>query len=259
MSIKIILSGCSGAMGRTMLEAIKSEPDIVVVAGICNSKNLNFDFPVYNKFTDIKEDADLIIDFSSKYLLNEILDYADRKSLNLVLATTGYSNYDEEKIFGISRKIAVFRSSNMSYGVNIVLKIMEYATKLLEKNYDIEIIESHSSKKIDAPSGTAKMILSTIKNNISYTANIVYDREGLLSGRKKSDIGVHSVRGGSLLGNHSVMFIGAGDVIKIEHTTLSKQIFADGAIKAAKFISDKKKGYYNVDDLVNLLGGEKYL
>jgi len=257
MSIKIILSGCTGAMGRALLEALKEDNEILVVAGICNSLNTDFEFPVYNKFSDINEEADIIIDFSSKYLLNDILEYADRKNIKLVLATTGYSSYDEEKIFCMSRKVAVFRSSNMAYGVNSIIKIIEYATKLLNKSYDIEIIESHGNKKIDAPSGTAKMILSSVKNNINFNPNIVYNREGVLNGRKKTDIGIHSIRGGSLLGNHEVMFIGDGDVIKIEHITLSKKIFAKGAIEAAKFIADKNKGYYNVDDLVNISSWEK--
>lgn len=251
MSIKVILSGCTGAMGRVLIEALKEENEIIVVAGICSSSCTEFEFPVYNKFTDIKEDADIIIDFSSKYLLNDILEYADRKNIKLVLASTGYSSYDEEKIFCMSRKVAVFRSSNMSYGVNSIIKIIENATKLLYKDYDIEIIESHGRKKIDAPSGTAKMILNSIKNNINYNPNEVYNREGVLNGRKKTDIGIHSIRGGSLQGNHTVMFVGDGDIIKIEHVTLSKKIFAIGAINAAKFIANKNKGYYNVDDLVN--------
>lgn len=255
MSIKIILSGCTGAMGRALLEALEDDNEIIVVAGISNSLNTELEFPVYNQFSDIKEEADMIIDFSSKYLLNDLLEYADKKSLKLVLATTGYSSYDEEKIFCMSRKVAVFRSSNMSIGVNSVIKIIEYATKLLSKNYDIEIIESHGYKKIDAPSGTAKMILSSIKNNISYNPNIIYNREGVLNVRKKSDVGIHSIRGGGLLGNHEVMFVGDGDIIKIEHITLSKKIFANGAINAAKFIIDKNKGYFNVDDLVNITSG----
>lgn len=255
MSIKIILSGCTGAMGRALIEALKDDNEITIVAGICNSLNTEFEFPVYNKFSDIKEEADMIIDFSSKYLLNDILEYADRNSMKLVLATTGYSNYDEEKIFCMSRKVAVFRSSNMSIGVNLIIKVIEYATKLLSKSYDIEIIESHGNKKIDAPSGTAKMILSTIQNNINYNPNIVYNREGVLSKRKKTDIGIHSIRGGSILGNHTVMFVGDEDIIKIEHITLSKKIFAKGAVNAAKFIADKSKGYYNVDDLVNISSG----
>ena len=250
MSIKIILSGCTGAMGRVLLEALEAESDLTVVAGICSSSDKNFDFPVYNRFCDVVEEADMIIDFSNKYLLNDILEYADRKNLKLVLASTGYSSYDEEKIFCMSRKVAVFRSSNMAYGVNSMIKLIEYAAKLFAKDYDIEIIEEHGGKKIDAPSGTAKMILNSIKNNIDYNPDIIYNREGVLNGRKSSDIGIHSIRGGGLLGNHTVMFVGDGDIIKIEHNTLSKKIFAKGAINAAKFIADKTKGYFNVDDLV---------
>ncbi len=253
MIAKIILSGCTGAMGRAMIDALKNEPSLKIVAGICNSTDVNLDFPVYNKFSSIAEEADMIIDFSNKYLLDDILEYADRKNLKLVLASTGYSSYDEEKIFALSKKVAIFRSSNMSYGVHLMLKLTEYAVKLLGNNYEIEIIEEHGGKKIDAPSGTVKMILSTIKNNVDYNPDFIYNREGVLNGRKKTDIGIHSVRGGGIIGNHSVMFIGGGDIIKIEHITLSKEIYAKGAINAAKFIVDKNKGYYKFEDLVKVV------
>ena len=250
MITKIILSGCTGAMGKVIINALKSENSLRIVAGVSNSVDVNLDFPVYNKFSNILEEADMIIDFSSKYLLDDILEYADRKNLKLVLASTGYSGYDEEKIFAMSKKIAIFRSSNMSYGVYLMLKLTEYAVKLLGKDYEIEIIEEHGGKKIDAPSGTVKMILSTIKNNVDYNPDTIYNREGVLNGRKKTDIGIHSIRGGGLIANHTVMFVGDGDVIKIEHNTLSKEIYAKGAINAAKFIIDKKKGYFKFDDLV---------
>lgn len=131
-----------------------------------------------------------------------------------------------------------------------MIKLTEYAVKLLGNDYEIEIIEEHGGKKIDAPSGTVKMLLSSIKNNVDYNPNIIFNREGVLNGRKKTDIGIHSIRGGRLKANHTVMFIGDGDVIKIEHNTLSKDIYAKGAINAAKFIVDKKKGYFKFDDLV---------
>lgn len=250
--INVILSGCSGDMGKVLIESIKNDNAIKIVAGICNTTDIYFNFPVYNCFSHIRESADIIIDFSSKYLLDDLLEYADRHNLGLVIATTGYSNYDEEKIYAMSRKVPVFRSANMSYGVNSLLRILEYAVTLLKNNYDIEIVESHSGKKIDAPSGTAKMMLNTIKQNVPYKTNVVFEREGVLNGRKNSDIGVHSIRGGNILGEHTVIFAGEGDIIKLEHIALSKKIYADGAIKAAKFISTKKKGYYNINDLVFL-------
>jgi len=250
MITKIILSGCTGAMGKAIIDALKNESDLKIVAGICNSVDVKLDFPVYNRFSNIVEEADMIIDFSNKYLLEDILEYADRKNLKLILASTGYSSYDEEKIFAMSKKIAIFRSSNMSYGVHLMIKLTEYAVKLLGKDYEIEIIEEHGGKKIDAPSGTVKMILGSIKNNVDYNPEMIYNREGVLNGRKKTDIGIHSIRGGGLIGNHTVMFVGDGDIIKIEHNTLSKEIYAKGAINAAKFIVDKKKGYFKFDDLV---------
>lgn len=250
MITKLILSGCTGAMGKVIIDALKYESSLKIVAGISTSVDVKFDFPVYNRFSNIVEEADMIIDFSNKYLLDDILEFADRKNLKLVLASTGYSGYDEEKIFALSKKIAIFRSSNMSYGVHLMLKLTEYAVKLFGKDYEIELIEEHGGKKIDAPSGTVKMILNSIKNNVDYNPNIIYNREGILNGRKKTDIGIHSIRGGGLIANHIVMFVGDGDVIKIEHNTLSKEIYAKGAINAAKFIVDKKKGYYKFEDLV---------
>jgi 4-hydroxy-tetrahydrodipicolinate reductase len=250
MSTKVILSGCTGSMGKVIIDALKGEDSLKIVAGVCTSTEVKLDFPVYNRFSNIVEESDMIIDFSNKYLLDDILEYADRKKLKLVLASTGYSKYDEEKIFAISKKVAVFRSSNMSYGVHLMIKLTEYAVKLLGENYEIEIVEEHGGKKIDAPSGTTKMILSSIKNNVDYNLDTVYNREGVLNGRKKTDIGIHSIRGGGLLGNHTVMFVGDGDIIKIEHNTLSKEIYAKGAINAAKFIVDKNKGYFKFEDLV---------
>ncbi|QSX05128.1 4-hydroxy-tetrahydrodipicolinate reductase [Sedimentibacter sp. zth1] len=252
MNISVILSGCTGTMGQELVNYIKTISDINIVAGVCRNKSKysNSSFPLYDNFLSIKEKANVIIDFSNRCLIDDILNYGIKNKIGLVLATTGYSMEEEEKIFEFSKKIPVFRSSNLSVGVSLTLNILEYAVKLLSSNYDIEIIESHGNKKVDAPSGTAKMIKKVIENNINYNPNYIYNRN-VIATRKNSDIGIHSIRAGNMLGNHLAIFAGEGDVIKVEHITLSKKIFAEGAISAVRLIQGKHNGYFIVDDLLD--------
>lgn len=250
MNLKIVLSGCNGSMGKEIVNYINNCIDIKIVGGISRNNNKKYKFPVYNNFTDIKLKPDIIIDFSHKYVLNFLLKYAIDKKIGLVLATTGYSSSEEEKVYKASKIIPIFRGVNLSLGVNKFLYIIERAVKLLSSEYDIEIVESHSNKKVDAPSGTAKLIYNCIKNNLYYNPNIIYSREGVENTRDKKDIGVHSIRGGSICGEHTVIFAGTNDVIKVQHISSSKIAFVKTAIEAAKFIATKNNGYYIVDDLL---------
>lgn len=251
MNLKVVISGCNGSMGKEIINYTKNCKDIRIVGGISRSNYIKYNFPVYNNFNNIKTTPDIIIDFSHKSVLNFLLRYAIDKKVGLVLATTGYSSSEEEKIYKASKIIPIFRGVNLSLGVNKFIYIIEKAVKLLSNEYDIEIVESHSNKKVDAPSGTAKLIYNCIKDNLYYNPNIIYSREGVGNTRDKKDIGIHSIRGGSICGEHTVIFAGTNDVIKVQHISSSKIAFVKTAIKAAKFISTKNNGYYIVDDLLN--------
>lgn len=252
MILKIIVSGCNGSIGREIINYTKNNKDIRIVGGISRSNKLSYKFPVYNDFNDIKIKPDVIIDFSHKSLLNILLKYAVERKVGLVLATTGYNSSEEEKIYKASKVIPIFRGVNLSMGVNKFIYIIEKAVKLLSSEYDIEIVESHSNRKVDAPSGTAKLIYNCIKNNLFYNPNLVYSREGVRNTRDKREIGIHSIRGGSICGEHTVIFAGANDVIKVQHISSSKIAFVKTAIMAAKFLTKKNNGYYIIDDLLKI-------
>lgn len=251
MTVKLLLCGCSGAMGLELSRYVKTLNEFEIVAGVCRKTVCanELRYPLYTKLELVKEKCDVIIDFSSTSLLEQIIDYALKNKLGVVIGTTGYSQSEEEKIFSLSRQIPVFRAANLSLGVNKFMKILEFAVKLLENDYNIEIIENHSSKKIDSPSGTAKIIQRYISNNISYKPKYIYGRNGTEI-RSNNEIGVHSIRGGNVAGMHAVLFEGEGDIIKLEHTSLTKKIFVQTAIDAVSYIRDKSCGYYVMDDLI---------
>lgn len=194
------------------------------------------------------ETGDVIIDFSHFSRLDSLLDFAAEKNIPLVIATTGYDKIIEEKIKQTAEKIPVLLSSNMSLGINLMQGILEKIVPILYGNYDIEVVEAHHNKKIDSPSGTAKTLVETIEAGCKDTMKRQYGREGV-SPREKNEIGIHSLRGGTIVGEHSVLFCGNDEIIEIKHTALSKKIFAEGAIEAAKFIANKKLGLYSMKDI----------
>ncbi len=249
MSLNILLVGCNGAMGKTITSIISENEKFNICAGI-DRMSTHDSYPIYQDFKDIKESIDVIVDFSSKVLLTPILAFAIERRLPLVLCTTGYDETDYEAIKKASTEIPIFNSSNMSYGVNVVVKLIEQATHLMSEGYDIEIIEKHHNLKKDAPSGTAKMMIRAINNSLEEERNCVYGRAGNESKRQEKEIGVHSIRGGTISGDHSVIFAGKDEVIEISHSALSKRVFAEGALKAAGYLHSRRPGLYDMNRMI---------
>ena len=248
--IKAILVGACGKMGNNICEYVNQESDIKIVAGI-DKINTGKDFPVFTSFNDINIQADVIIDFSNVALLDSILDYAIKTKTPVVLATTGYSEAQIEKIKNTSKIIPVFFTFNMSIGVNLLCSLAKKAASILGDSFNIEIIEKHHNQKIDAPSGTAIMLANSINSVFDDKLDYEYDRHSKRSKRKNHEIGMHSVRGGTIVGEHDVLFAGRDEVITLSHQALSKQVFAVGAVRAAKFICTKAEGLYDMNDIIN--------
>ncbi|HLR35530.1 MAG TPA: 4-hydroxy-tetrahydrodipicolinate reductase [Tissierellales bacterium] len=251
--LKVGINGYLGAMGQVIAKEIKENKEMSLVVGIDkkaieNDKN---NIKVYDNISDIKEELDVIIDFSHPSSLEPILKFASENNIALVIGTTGLENEHIEKIKAASDKIAIFYSANMSLGVNLLLSLVKKSANLLGDSFDIEIIEKHHNKKIDAPSGTAYMIADSINETLNNSKNYVYNRHDKSLKREKNEIGIHSIRGGTVVGEHTAIFAGPDEVIEITHSAASKKIFAQGALKAAKFIINKDNGLFNMDDLIN--------
>ncbi len=247
---KIILSGCFGRMGKTLQEMIAINDNLEVVAGVDIALQ-NASFPVYQNIANVSENADVIIDFSNPSSLCALLTFAKSTKTPLVLATTGYSEEQINEIKEAAKVVPVFFSFNMSLGVNLILGLAKKATEILGDGFDIEIIEKHHNQKVDAPSGTAIMIANAIdevKGNSIYE----YDRHSKRQKRRQNEIGIHSVRGGTIVGEHEVIFAGEDEIVSIKHLATSRKIFATGALKAAIYLSKvKTPALYNMNDLIN--------
>lgn len=248
--IKAILVGASGKMGGFIADCAKADSEIEIVAGVDKINN-GKDFPIFSNLGDINVSADVIIDFSHISLLDDILNYAKEKNMPVVIATTGYSPAQIEKIKEYSKIIPIFFTFNMSIGVNLLCSLATKAAKILGGDFDIEIIEKHHNQKIDAPSGTAIMLANAINTQFGDTLNYEYDRHSKRNKRPKNEIGIHSVRGGTIVGEHDVVFAGRDEVITLSHQALSKEVFAVGAIRAAKFISNKSAGLYDMNSIMD--------
>ncbi|MCT4507815.1 MAG: 4-hydroxy-tetrahydrodipicolinate reductase [Tepidibacter sp.] len=247
--IKVIVNGCLGKMGKVLTKSIFDDEAFELVAGVSREINETTEYNAYSNILDINEKADVIIDFSNPTTLNDMLDYSKKTKTPLVIATTGYTNEELDMINEHSKEVPVFHSSNMSLGVNLLLKLVEISAKALN-NFDIEIIEKHHNRKVDAPSGTALMLANEIQNVLDNEFN--FGRHGKDAKRKENEIGIHAVRGGTIVGDHSVIFAGKDEIVELNHTALSKEIFAQGSLQAAKFIVNKGNGYYNMKDIVSL-------
>ncbi|WAM33108.1 4-hydroxy-tetrahydrodipicolinate reductase [Caldicellulosiruptor morganii] len=249
--LRVLLNGCNGKMGQVVSRVAKTYDDIKVVAGVDLNTTQNFDYPVYSNPFQIKEEFDVIIDFSLPEATLTILEFAKATKKPVVIATTGFTSEQKEKIIKAATEIPVFWSANMSLGVNLVAELIQKAYRTLGSRFDIEIIEKHHNQKIDAPSGTALMLADAINEVANNSYEYIYDRHTRRKKRSQNEIGIFSVRGGTIVGEHSVIFAGPDEIIEIKHTALSKEIFANGAIKAAMFIAGKSAGIYNMKDLIN--------
>ena len=249
---KIILSGCCGKMGRVISACASQRDDIEIVAGVDINTDCSLGYPVYEKFEEITEKADVIIDFSHPSVLVSLLTFAKEKQLPVVLATTGFSSSQTETIKSASKEIPLFFTFNMSLGINLLVALSKKAAFVLDGNFDIEIIEKHHNQKIDAPSGTAIMLAEAINNTLDNKMMYEYDRHSKREKRPTNEIGIHSIRGGNIVGEHEVIFAGHDEVITLSHKATSKEVFAVGAIKAAIYMKGKENGIYDMNNIISL-------
>ncbi len=248
--IRILLNGCNGKMGQAITRTCELKDDLFVVAGVDQVKKEGTSYPVYQNAHDVNEAVDIIIDFSHPSALEGILSYAVAKNLPIVVATTGLTEDHKKLMEKASQSIPVLLSANMSLGINLLLDLVKRATKMLHGTFDIEIVEKHHNQKIDAPSGTALAIADAVNSALSGNQmKYVYDRHSTMQKRTRDEIGIHSVRGGTITGEHTILFCGNDEMIEIKHTAFSKDLLAEGALKAAAFLADKAPGYYKMQDI----------
>ncbi len=244
----IMLSGCLGRMGKAITEIVKDMEDVSIVCGF-DVTETNVGYPVYNTYESVLESADVIIDFSHPSNFQNILNFAKTRKIPIVVSTTGLSDEQRQELLNAKDEIPVFFSANMSLGINLLISLSKQAAKILDKTFDIEIIEKHHNQKLDAPSGTALAIADAIKETLSHETEYVYDRHSVRKKRDKNEIGLHAVRGGTIVGEHDVLFAGPNETITISHSAQSREVFAQGAIRAAEFLKGKPAGFYSMDDL----------
>lgn len=248
--MNILLNGASGRMGNEVAMRVEKEENMQIVAGIGLEEDLTGKFPIYSKIEDVKEKIDVIIDFSVPKATFKVLEYAEKEKTPIVIATTGFSNDELEKIEELSKEIPIFRSANMSLDINLMAEIVKKVAKVLQDT-DIEIIETHHNRKIDAPSGTAILLADAINEVLENKKEYDFNRMQKREPRNKNEIGFSSIRGGNIVGEHTVAFFGENETLEIKHTSYSRQVFVEGAIKSAKFIMTKENGLYDMNDLIN--------
>lgn len=249
----ILLSGATGKMGQAVYRAAAQSDTVKVVAGYDINTAQYADFPIYDNLSQVQEPIDAIVDFSHPSVFDCLMDWATEKQIPAVICTTGLSAEQLSRLNYEAEKIPVFFSANMSLGINLLIDLVTRASKILEETFDIEVIEKHHNQKLDAPSGTALAIADAISDAVSYPPEYVYDRHSVRQKRNKREIGLHSVRGGTIVGEHEVLFAGTDEVISIKHTATSKEVFAVGAVRAAQFLKNQKPGLYAMKDLIATL------
>lgn len=253
MAVRVLMNGCCGRMGRVINNMCLEDPTIEIVAGCDLSDNTaGLEFPVFKNISDCDIDFDVIIDFSNSVCIPSLFAFAIEKKKAVVCCTTGLSESDMEILNNASKVIPVFKSANMSLGMNIMIELCKKATKYLYPDYDIEIVEAHHNKKLDAPSGTALMIADAINETIDNDMTYVYDRHAVRQKREKTEIGISAIRGGNIVGEHEAMFIGGEEILKISHSAQTRDAFARGSVAAAKFVYDKSAGRYDMTNLIEL-------
>lgn len=250
---RILLSGANGKMGNAVSRVAADNKNVEIVAGYDINTSAAAGFPVFDSLDDIRANVsgiDAIIDFSHPAVFDGLLDFAAGEKIPAVFCTTGLSEQQLSSMREAAKVSPIFFSANMSIGVNLLIGLATRAAKILEDNFDIEIVEKHHNQKIDAPSGTALAIADAIADTVSYNAEYVYDRHSVRKKRDKSEIGIHAVRGGTIVGEHNVIFAGNDEVIELKHSAASKEVFAVGAVKAAVFMKGKTAGMYTMQELI---------
>ena len=245
--LRIIINGYSGSMGKVLTKCANEDCEIEIVCG-ASKDDLDVPFKTYHKMSEVEENADVIIDFSHHSTIDDVLGYATKTKTPLVIATTGFNEEELNRIEDASKIIPIFHSSNMSLGVNVLVKLVKEAAKALN-GFDIEIIEKHHNKKLDSPSGTAVMIANGVKEVLP-DSEFIYGRHGRSDKRNTTEVGIHAIRGGTIVGEHTTIFAGHDEIVEIKHTAQSKDIFAQGSIAAAKFLVKQEPGYYNMNDML---------
>ena len=248
---RIIMHGCNGAMGQTISNIVKADEEAEIVAGIDLMDTRDNDYPVFTSLENCNVEADVIIDFASAKAVDGLLDYCGEKQMPVVLCTTGLSEEQLKKVEETSKKTAVLKSANMSLGINTLFKLVQEAAKVLAKaDFDIEIVEKHHNQKLDAPSGTALALADAINTAMENQYEYIYDRSQVRQKREKMELGISAVRGGTIVGEHEIIFAGIDEVIEFKHTAYSKAVFAKGSVSAAKFLAGKPVGRYDMSDVI---------
>jgi len=249
--MKVLLHGCNGKMGQVLTRIISQMEDMKIICGVDREPNkIKNPYPVYDSLSKVQEDVDVLIDFSNHLALDSILEFGLNKNVPLVICTTGFSPEEKEKMKKASEKIPILNSANMSIGINLITNLLKNIAPILYGDFDIEIIEKHHNQKLDSPSGTALMLADAINSSLQDSLEYVYGRHSKTDKRKKEELGIHAIRGGAIVGEHSVIFAGAGEVIEINHSALSRDVFAYGAIRAAKFLVGQKPNFYTMNDVL---------
>ena len=249
--VKAIMHGCNGHMGRVITDIIKNTEGIELVAGVDKYTKVPNDYPVFESIGACDVEADVIIDFSNAAAADELLDYCVEKQVPVVLCTTGLSEEQLEKVEESAKKVAVLKSANMSLGINTLMDLLQTAIKkLAPAGFDVEIVEKHHNQKLDAPSGTALALADAMNEAMDNTYSYKLDRSSERKKRDAKEIGIQAVRGGSIVGEHEVIFAGTDEVIEFKHTAYSKAIFGKGAVEAAKFLKGKPAGMYDMHDVI---------
>lgn len=249
--VKIIMHGCNGKMGQVITDMVKNDDTAEIVAGIDVVDNRDNGYPVFTDIDACNVPADVIIDFAAAVAVDKLLDYSVKHKIPVVLCTTGLSEAQIAKVEEASRKVAVLRSANMSLGINTLMKLLKEAANIFAPaGYDIEIVEKHHNQKVDAPSGTAIALADSINEARNNEYEYVYDRSQVRKKRDKKELGISAVRGGTIVGEHEVIFAGVDEVIEFKHTAYSKSVFAKGAVEAGKYLAGKSAGLYNMSDVI---------
>ena len=251
--VRAIMHGCNGKMGRVITGLIRDDDAIEIVAGIDTYTGTANDYPVFESIEACDVEADVVIDFSNASAVDHLLDYCAKKKLPVVLCTTGLSEEQLRKVEETAEQTAVLKSANMSLGINLLLKLLQNAAKVLgPAGFDIELVERHHNQKVDAPSGTALALADSVNEALDNQYTYVFDRSQVRQKRGEKEIGISAVRGGTIVGDHEVIFAGADEVIEFKHTAYSKAVYGKGAVEAAKFLAGKKAGKYDMSDVIQL-------
>ena len=250
--VRVIMHGCNGHMGQVITGLVREEEGMEIVAGIDLVDCRDNGYPVYTNINDCREEADVIIDFASAQAVDGLLSFCEEKKMPCVLCTTGLSEAQLRRVEEVSGKVAILRSANMSVGINLLLKLLaEAAPVLAAAGFDMEIVEKHHNRKLDAPSGTALALADALNGALDQSYEYVYDRSGRRESRPTGEIGISAVRGGTIVGEHDVIFAGTDEVITFSHSAYSREVFAKGAVQAAKYLAGKPAGYYHMSDVID--------